>query len=119
MSDLHWGLGILCGLTALSLIVEIIRNRQPGNISFFGLVGIEIGLVVQFVWGLARLFGDHPGVAVGPYLGYLVGALVILPIGFVWSASEKSRSGTAVLLVAVLVLPALFLRLHDIWAGHV
>jgi hypothetical protein len=119
MSTLQVVLSVLCGLTFLSLVVEIIRDRQPGNVTFAGLVLIEIGLVVQFFWGLVRVFGDHPGVSVAPYLGYLVGALVILPIGFVWSASEKSRSGTAVLLVAVFVLPFLFLRLHQIWGGHV
>jgi hypothetical protein len=60
--------------------------------------------------------GDHPGVNVAAYLGYLIGALLVLPIGFVWSAGERTRSGTAVLLVAVLVLPVLSLRLHDLWS---
>jgi hypothetical protein len=103
----------------LVLVVHIVRDRQPGNVGFFGLVALEVGLVVQLVWGLVRVADDHRGVSVFPYLGYLVGALLILPIGFLWSASEKSRSGTAVLLVAVLVLPVLFLRLHDLWASHV
>ncbi|HET6154174.1 MAG TPA: hypothetical protein VFE15_14590 [Marmoricola sp.] len=119
MNTLQLVLSVLCGLTALWLIVEIIRDRTVGNVTFAGLVALEIGLVVELLWGLARVFGDHHGVAVGAYVGYLVGALVILPIGFIWSVSEKSRGGTAVLLIAVLVLPVLFLRLHDIWAGHV
>jgi len=112
-------LAVLCGLTALSLVVEIIRDRQPGNVTFAGLVAVEAGLLVQLVWGLARLFGEHDDVVVFTYVGYLVGALLLLPVGFVWSASDKSRSGTAVLLVAVLVVPFLLLRLHDIWAGNV
>ena len=119
MNTLQWVLGVLCGLTALSLVVEIIRDRQPGNVSFFGLVAVEIGLVAQLVVGVVMLVEDHRGVSVGTYLGYLVGALVILPVGFIWSASEKSRSGTAVLLVAVAVVPVLFLRLHEIWSTHV
>jgi riboflavin transporter FmnP len=119
MTTLQWVLAALSVLTALSLIVEIIRDRQPGNVTFTGLVALEAGLVVQLVWGLVRVFDNHDGVSVAPYLGYLVGALLILPIGFLWSASEKSRSGTAVLLVAVLVLPVLFLRLNDLWAAHV
>lgn len=119
MNTLQLVLTVLCGLTALSLVVEIIRDRTVGNVTFGGLVVLEIGLVVQLVWGLVRIFGHHHGVAVGAYAGYLVGALIILPIGFVWSVSEKSRGGTAVLLIAVLVLPVLFLRLHDIWGGHV
>jgi len=119
MNTLQLVLAVLCGLTALVLVVEIVLDRKPGNVSFAGLVLVEAGLVVQLVWGVVRVVDDHAGVSVGTYLGYLVGTLVILPVGFVWSASEKTRSGTAVLLVAVLVVPVLCLRLHDIWSLHV
>jgi hypothetical protein len=110
------GLSSLCGLLAVLLVVDIVRDQQNTNHSFWGLVAIEAGLVVQFFWGLVRLIADGDGVDAAPYVGYLVGALVILPIAFLWSASEKSRSGTAVVLVAVLVVPVLLLRLHDLWA---
>lgn len=119
MTTLQVVLSILSALVALVLVWHLVRDEQVGNVGFFGLVALEAGLVAQLVWGLVRIAGDHEGVSVAPYLGYLIGALLILPIGFVWSASEKSRSGTAVLLVAVLVLPVLFLRLHDLWASHV
>ena len=62
---------------------------------------LEIGLVAQLVIGLVRLGGDHEGVNVAAYVGYLVGGLVILPAGFVWSVGERTRAGTGVLLVAV------------------
>ena len=119
MTGLAWVILTLSLLTALSLVVDIVRDRQPGNVSFAGLVLVEVALVVQLVWGIVKVLGDHEGVSVATYIGYLIGALVLLPVGFVWSASEKSRSGTAVLLVAVLVVPFLSLRLHDIWAAHV
>lgn len=116
MSVLQVGLSVVCALVALLLVVDIVRDQQNTNHAFYGLVAVEAGLVVQFFWGLARLFGDHDGVPVAPYLGYLVGTLLIVPIAFLWSASEKSRSGTAVVLVAVVVVPVLLLRLHDLWA---
>lgn len=119
MSTLQIVLSAVCALAALSLVIEIIRDRQPGNVSFFTLVAIEVGLLVQLVWGIVRVIDDHRGVDVATYLGYLVGALVLLPVGFLWSASEKNRGGTAVLLVAVVVMPVLLLRLHDIWSVHV
>jgi hypothetical protein len=101
---------------AVWLVVLIALDRLPGDPVFAALVVLEVGVLVQLVIGLVRVFGDHPGVNVAAYLGYLVGALLVLPIGFLWSAGERSRSGTAVLLVAVLVLPVLSLRLHDLWA---
>jgi hypothetical protein len=119
VSTFQIALSVLAGLVALSLLVEIIGDRQPGNVSFFGLVAVELGLVVQLVWGLVRVAGDHAGVSVATYLAYLIGSLFLLPAAFLWSASEKSRSGTAVLLVGVLVVPVLLLRLHDIWSAHV
>jgi hypothetical protein len=119
MTTFQIALSILCALVALVLVFHMVRDEQTGNVGFFGLVAIEIGLVVQLEWGVVRVAGDHAGVSVGAYLAYLIGGLLILPVGFVWSASEKSRSGTAVLLVAVLAVPVLLLRLHDIWAGHV
>lgn len=119
MSTFQIGLSILCALVAVVLVVHTVRDEQTGNLGFFGLVAIEAGLLVQLVWGLVQVAGDHEGVSVGAYIGYLVGALFILPAGFLWSASEKSRSGTAVLLVAVLVVPVLLLRLHDLWSAHV
>ena len=119
MSIFQWGLSALCLVVAVVLVVDTVRDQQNTTHSFWGLVAIEAGLVVQFVWGLVRVIGDHDGVEVAPYVGYLVGALFLLPIAFLWSASEKSRSGTAVVLVAVLVVPVLLLRLHDLWATHV
>ncbi|MEP6815664.1 MAG: hypothetical protein ABI873_08955 [Marmoricola sp.] len=120
MSTLHLVLSALCGLLAVWLLVLIVRDRSADDVTFYGLALLETGLVIQLVLGLVQVFGPHDHVSVPTYVGYLVGALVILPVGFFWSAAERNRSGTAVLLVAVIVLPVLFLRLNDIWrAGHV
>lgn len=118
MSVLQVIITALCGFAALWLIVEIVRDRQPGNVSFFTLVAIELGLVLQLIWGIVRVIDDADGVSVGTYVGYLLGAVVLLPVGYLWSVSEKSRGGTAVLLVAVVVTPFLLLRLNDIWSLH-
>lgn len=119
MTALQIVISALAGITVLALLVDIVRDRQPDVVSAWGLIAVEAALLVQLAWGIARLFGEHDGVAVGAYLGYLLGSVVMLPIAFLWASTEKSRSGTAVLLVAVLVVPVLCVRLHDIWAGHV
>lgn len=111
-------LSALCGLVALLLVVDIVLDRNNTNAPFFGMLAIEAGLLVQLVWGLARLGGDHDGVEVGAYVGYLLGAPLLIPAGWLWGASEKNRSGTAVVLVAVLVVPVLLLRVHHLWNPH-
>jgi hypothetical protein len=116
MTTLQIVLGAVAGVVAIWMVVLIVLDRLPGDAVLYALLTLEAGLVVQLVIGLARVFGDHGGVNVAAYVGYLVGALLVLPIGFLWSAGERTRSGTGVLLVAVVTLPVLFLRLHDLWA---
>jgi hypothetical protein len=110
-------LGVLAVGVALWLVVLVVRDVQPNDYLYAALALLEVGLVVQLVVGLVMVSGDHGGVNVAAYVGYLVGSLVILPVAFLWSLGERSRAGTGVLLVAVLVLPVLFLRLHQLWGA--
>jgi hypothetical protein len=110
-------LSVLAAAVAVWLVVLIVRNREPGDPLYGALALLEVGMVVQLVIGVVRLFGSHPGVNVAAYLGYLIGAVLILPIAFVWSVGERTRAGTGVLLVAVVVIPVLFLRLQQLWAA--
>ncbi len=103
------------GVAALWLLVLIAVDRPPNDPVYAALGLIEVGIVVQLVLGLVMVFGDHDGVNVAAYVGYLLGALFILPVAVLWSLGERTRAGTGVLLVGVLVIPALCLRLHDLW----
>jgi hypothetical protein len=115
---LQWALTGLCLLAAGWITVLLVRDRGPGDRLTLLLGVVEIGLVAQLVLGILRVTGPHRGVSVPTYVGYLVGSLVILPVAWLWSASERSRGGTAVLLVAVLLVPFLFLRLAQVWSAH-
>jgi hypothetical protein len=111
-------LTVLAVVVALWLVVLIVRNVEPNDYLYGALALIEVGLLVQLVIGLVQVAGDHGGVNVAAYVGYLVGSILILPIAFVWSVGERTRSGTGVLLVAVIVVPVLFLRLHQLWGAR-
>ena len=119
MTTLQVVLSLLCAVVLAQLTVLIVRDRLAGRVTFALLALLEAGLVAQLVIGLSRVFDDHRGVSVPTYVGYLVGALVILPLAAGWARAERSRGGTGVLLVGVLVIPVLFVRLHDIWSTHV
>jgi heme/copper-type cytochrome/quinol oxidase subunit 4 len=111
-------LGVLALLVALWLVVLMVRDVQPNDYLYGALALLEVGLVVQLVIGLVMVSGDHGGVNVAAYVGYLVGSLVILPVGFLWSLGERTRAGIGVLLVAVFVVPVLFARLHQLWGAR-
>ena len=118
MLPLQLALTAMCLLCALWLIVLIGRDRPPGRVLLNILAVAELALVVHLVLGIVRVTGDVPrGVAVWEYVGYLVGVSLVIPAGVVWSSGERSRGGTAVLLVAVLLVPFMFVRLADIWAS--
>jgi hypothetical protein len=52
------------------------------------------------------------------YGGYLVGALVVLPLAALWALAERSRWGPGVVLVGCLAIPVLIVRLGQIWEAH-
>jgi hypothetical protein len=118
VTTLQIALTVLAGVAALWLVVLIVRDVEPNDYVYGVLALLEIGLLAQLVIGLVMIGGDHGGVNVAAYVGYLVGSIVLLPVAFLWSVGERSRAGTGVLLVAVLVVPVLFLRLHQLWAAR-
>jgi hypothetical protein len=103
-------------VVTVCLVVLLALDRRPGDRVYGALALLEVGLIAQLVVGLVHLGGEHGDVNVAAYLGYLVGSLVVLPAAFLWSLGERTRSGTGVLLVAVVVVPVLFLRLHQLWS---
>jgi hypothetical protein len=108
----------ICVVVIGWLVVLIVRDRLPDDYLYGALAVVEVGLVVQLGFGLARVFGEHGGLNVAAYVGYLVGSVVILPAAVLWSLGERTRAGTGVLLVGVIVIPVLFLRLQQLWTAR-
>lgn len=111
-------LSALAAVLVVWLVVLIVGDRTPNDYVYGALAVLEVGMLVELVIGVTRLLGDHGQVNVPAYAGYLVGSVLLLPIAFVWSVGERTRAGTGVLLVAVLVVPVLFLRLDQLWSAR-
>lgn len=114
MTQLQIAISVLCGVAALLVLVQVVRDRPVNKLIIAVLGLIEAGLVVHLVLGIQWLTGDRPDIPALTYLGYLVASLAVLPLAWGWSWAERSRSGTAVLLVGLVVVPYLFVRLHEI-----
>jgi hypothetical protein len=110
--------GALCAVTFVVVVVQLARNRPASNLVDGLFAAIEVGLLVQLVVGIVKVTDAPDDVSVVTYVGYLVGALLVPPVAWVWSQAERSRGGLGVLLVALLVVPFLFLRLHQVWSGQ-
>ena len=108
---------VLCGLTTILLVVHLIRDRAAED-GMFVLLGItELVLLAQLVGGCIALGNTERDVDGTLFVSYLVGVALALPIGAFWSLAERTRAGTAVVLLAVLTVAALEVRLDAIWAG--
>src|SRR4051812_10827226 len=115
---LQIALTALCLLVVLWLVVLLVLDRTPDRSLLTLLAVVEVGLLVHLVLGIVHVASDAPeGISTGEYIGYLIGAALFVPVGVVWSSGERSRGGTGVLLLAVLLVPFMFVRLADIWAG--
>jgi hypothetical protein len=104
-------------LAALWSFVLSARNREPSKALLGGLAAVELLLVVQLIIGVVLLIGgERPG-SVATYLAYLIGCLLVLPVGTVWALAERSRSSTAVLGITCVAIPVMVLRLNEVWNG--
>ncbi len=115
-----WILGavlVLCGITVVLLVVHLVQDRAAED-GMFVLSGVtEVVLLGQLVGGCVALGHTDRGVEGTLFVSYLVGVTLVLPIGAFWSLAERSRAGTAVVLLAVLTVAALEVRLDAIWGG--
>ena len=106
---------VACLVLALVVAVYVALDRPVDDPLLAGLAVVEVGFLAQLVIGVVRLAGTGRDVDGAVFVGYLVGALVVLPVGAVWSLAERSRAGTAVLAVAALTAAFLVVRLTQIW----
>jgi heme A synthase len=105
-------------LVAVWSFVQAGRNRSPERSLLAGLAVIELLLVAQLVVGIVLLTrGGHHG-NLATYLAYLIGCLLVLPVGALWALAERSRSSTVVLGITCLAIPVMVLRLNEVWSGR-
>jgi hypothetical protein len=102
----------------------LIANRSMKVSEWYGLwlfylvALLELGLIGQLVVGAIRLANAGHDVDGLSYVGYLVAMVVIVPLAALWSMAERSRWGSAVLLVGCLAIPVMIVRLGQIWTAH-
>jgi hypothetical protein len=108
---------------ALSLVVMAwagwltIRDRRLSNALFYVAAALEIVLLAVVIGGFVALAVTDRSVDGVTFGGYLLTIVVIMPIGVAWGASDKSRWGTGVIVIAAFVVVVLTWRLVQIWQG--
>lgn len=103
-------------LTVASLIGTV-RDRAMGMVLLIGFGVLEVALLVQAVLAVvAHIGGEGPADAVTLY-GYLIGTVLVPPAGVLLALAERSRWGTAVLILAGFAVAVMTGRLLQVWQG--
>lgn len=114
-------LSIALTVASLALAAVVIGyvaiDRRPDRNLLAALALLEAALLAQFGVGIWMLVTDSVDVSAVTFIGYLIGALVVVPLTALWAVGEPTRSGTAVLVVGLVVVPVLVLRLEQIWSA--
>lgn len=104
-------------LLALLALVQVVLDRPVGGLLVGASGLLLVGLLAQAVVGIVQVAGGDRDIATATFVGYLIGCLLVLPAGVVWSLGERSRGGTAVLAVAGLTTAFLVVRVVQIWGA--
>lgn len=92
-------------------------GRTPDDLLVGACAVVELALLVQAGIGITQAVRGDRDLDTVTFVGYLLGALLVLPAGVLWSLSERSRGATAVLVVAAVTVAFLVVRLGQVYGA--
>ncbi|NRQ33009.1 hypothetical protein HII36_14330 [Nonomuraea sp. NN258] len=104
-------------LLALASLIVAIRDRAMGMVLLVGFAVLEVTLLVQAGFVIAAVSGGEGPADKGTLFGYLAGQALIPPAGVFLALAERSRWGSAILVVAGFAVAVMTGRLLQIWQG--
>ncbi len=113
---------MLAALLAVALAawaaVFAIRDRAVVLRQLWGAAVVEGALVLQVVAALLlTIRGTGPSDA-ATFWGYVITALLLLPIAAAWAFAERTRWSSVVLLVAAVTIAVMQWRVVQVWTGE-
>src|SRR5699024_10367128 len=97
----------------VSLILAL-RNRAAGRVTLVGTAVLLVLLLVQVVVSIV-VWGQSPETDGILFFGYLITALLVVPLAGAWAYAELTRWGPAVLAAAAATVAVMVVRMDQIW----
>ena len=113
---LAYGVIGLAAVAAVWGIGTAVLDRPPGKAQLLFAAGLELVTVIQSGIALARLLGGFRPAEPATTIGYLIGAVVVIPLAWFWANVERTRYSGLVLAVAAVSVLAMTLRLLVLWS---
>jgi hypothetical protein len=110
------GLMLLAAAYGVAALVLTALGRAPREYLVIASALLTVVVIVQVVIAIVALAAGERPDEVGTFVGYLIVAVILLPLGTVWALAERSRWGTGVLAVACFALVVVVVRLQDLWS---
>ncbi|MDX3105649.1 hypothetical protein ACIBO5_13345 [Nonomuraea angiospora] len=104
-------------LLMLASLIVAIRNRPMGMVLLVGFAVLEVAVLVQAGFVIAAVAGGQGPADKVTLFGYVGGQVVIPPAGVFLALAERSRWGSAILVVAGFAIAVMTGRMLQIWAG--
>ena len=115
--SLTWTVAVLAAVLLLAATAYVVLDRTTDR-WLLGVAGLlEVALVAELVVGIARIGDRAEGANAAVFVAYLVGLVLLPPVAGAWALGEPSRAGTAVWIVAAVVVPVLLLRISQVYDG--
>lgn len=108
-------IGALCLLLAAWATWFVVRDRAVVLRQLWGAAVVEAALVLQVLAAVVQTVAGNGADDPALYWGYVVTALVVLPVAALWAFAERTRWSSVVLAVAAVTVAFLELRLWQIW----
>lgn len=97
--------------------VHLIINRPISRPLRASMLVLTALFIVFAIGGIAQMVMSDRDFARAEFVGYLLLSPMI-PVGaWWWVRGDRSRAGSAILLVVALVMPVLVIRIQQVWAG--
>ena len=116
VSALTAGLMLLVAAYGIAALVLTAMGRAPREYLVIASMVLSALVVVMVVIAAGLLVAGERPDELGTFVGYLVVAVILLPLGTLWALTERSRWGTGVLAVACFTLLVVVVRLQDLWS---
>lgn len=108
---------VLAGALGLWAAWYTLRGRP---VLFKQLVGgavVEVALLAQVVVALVASAGGNGPDEPWTFWGYLVTALILLPVAAVWAMTDRTRTSSVALLVVCVAILAMQARVWQLWTA--
>ncbi|MFC7402870.1 hypothetical protein [Citricoccus sp. GCM10030269] len=112
-----WTGAVICAVSLVVCVVMTIVRTFPDDLSILSIAAVELFLLVYGAGSIVRGGGEPIRGELWEFWGYVITALVVPVVAFVWAVTDKTRWSN---LVMAAVGPTIFVMLHRmqvIWFG--